>query len=411
MNFDYNEEQQLLADSVRRYLAKSYDFEARKKIVTGQGWSAQAWAQFAEMGLMGLPVSAEHGGFGRAPKFPPASAIEFLLRRGELEPATRTLDGMALGGMYDLLGGGFHRYSVDERWLVPHFEKMLYDNSQLVVLYLDAYRASGDEFFLAVGEDVLRYVTREMVSPEGGFYSTQDADSEGVEGKFFVWERAEVMRLLGEEVGEIFCRVYDVTDVGNFEHHNILHVTLSEEQAAKMFRKEPAEIRRLLADARRRLFEAREHRVKPMRDEKILAAWNGLMLSAYAEAFGVTGNHLYREIAERGARFVSEKLCSKDRLLHAYKDGIAKVPGFLDDYAAFVPSLQETGRASRVGRALGEADDRALLGPRGRRLLLYRRGSRAVDRAHQARNRRIGAVREFAGGAAVPAPPRRHGGE
>jgi uncharacterized protein len=281
------------------------------------------------------------GGIGRAPKFPNTMVFSLFLRafhmtgrRAFLDMTLHTLRTMAQGGIYDHLGGGFHRYSVDERWLVPHFEKMLYDNAQLVPLYLDAFRASGEELFLAVAQDVLRYVTREMVSAEGGFYSTQDADSEGVEGKFFVWERSEVLRVLGEEAGEIFCRVYDVTDVGNFEHRNILHVTLSDEQAAKMFRKDPAEIRRLLDDARVRLFEVRERRVKPQRDEKIVAAWNGLMISAYAEAFAVSGQTSYRDVGERAARFATEKLWADERLAHVYKDGVAKVPGFLDDYAA-----------------------------------------------------------------------------
>jgi len=303
------------------------------------------------------------GGIGRAPKFPNTMVFSLFLRafhlsarRAFLDMTTHTLRTMADGGIYDHLGGGFHRYSVDERWLVPHFEKMLYDNSQLAVLYLDAYRADGDERFLSTAQDILRYVTREMVSPEGGFYSTQDADSEGIEGKFFVWERAEVMRLLGEDAGEIFCRVYDVTDEGNFEHLNILHVTLSEEQAAKMFRKQPAEIRRVLAEARQRLFEAREQRVKPQRDEKVLVAWNALMISAYAEAFAVAGKPDYREIAERAARFLTETLWSDDRLLHAYKDGVAKVPGFLDDYAALGLAFLDLFEATFDSRHLDWAE-------------------------------------------------------
>ncbi len=241
---------------------------------------------------------------------------------------------MAQGGIYDHLGGGFHRYSVDERWLAPHFEKMLYDNAQLVPLLLDTWRASGEKFFLGVAEDILRYIEREMVAPEGGFFSTQDADSEGEEGKYFLWDRAQLISLLGEEVGEVFCRVYDVTDVGNFEHRNILHVTLSDEQAAKMFRKDPQEIHRLLAEARSRLFGAREQRIKPFRDEKILAAWNGLMLSACADALRVTGKLEYRRLAEGCAEFVRNRLWAGDRLLHSWKGGEARVPAFLDDYAA-----------------------------------------------------------------------------
>ncbi|MBI2964088.1 MAG: thioredoxin domain-containing protein [Deltaproteobacteria bacterium] len=318
-------------------------------------------------------LSAAHdgrfGGLGRAPKFPNTIVFSLFLRafrrsgrKALLDVTTHTLRKMAEGGIYDHLGGGFHRYSVDERWLVPHFEKMLYDNAQLARLYLDAYRASGDGFFLAVAEDILRYVSREMRSPDGGFYSTQDADSEGAEGKFFVWERSEVLRLLGEEDGEIFCRVYDVSDVGNFEGANILHLTLSDEQAARMFGREPAEIRDRLARGRRRLFEAREARVKPFRDEKILAAWNGWMISAYAQAHRDTAKAEYREIAERAARFVTEQLGPAERLLHGTKDGEAKVPAFLDDVAAlgiaFLDLFETTfdaahlDRAERLGRRL-----------------------------------------------------------
>ncbi|MET0154028.1 MAG: thioredoxin domain-containing protein [Candidatus Binatia bacterium] len=295
------------------------------------------------------------GGLGRAPKFPNTMVFSLFLRafhlsgkRRFLDMTAHTLRTMAQGGIYDHLGGGFHRYSVDERWLVPHFEKMLYDNAQLVPLLLDTHRASGEGYFLDVAEDVLRYVGREMVSPEGGFYATQDADSEGEEGKFFLWERAQVLSLLGSEMGEIFCRVYDVSDIGNFEHRNILHVTLSDEQAGKMFGKCPDEIRKLLADARSRLFEAREPRVKPFRDEKIIAAWNGFMLSAYADALRVTGNPEYRRIAEGCAAFVRRRLWSGDRMLHSYKDGEAKVPGFLDDYAALGVAFVDLYEATSV---------------------------------------------------------------
>ena len=161
---------------------------------------------------------------------------------------------------------------------MPHFEKMLYDNALLARLYLEGYQASGEPFFRQVVEDTLAYVGREMVSPEGGFYSTQDADSEGTEGKFFVWDQDEVMRLLGDEVGEIFCRYYDVTEGGNFEHKNILHPTLELEQLARLFRREVDDIRQLIGQARDRLFAVREQRVKPGRDEKILTSWNGLMI-------------------------------------------------------------------------------------------------------------------------------------
>src|SRR5262249_51724515 len=188
---------------------------------------------------------ATHGGLGQAPKFPNEAAFELFLRvhHATGEPSYRemvlhTLRQMARGGMYDQIGGGFHRYSVDERWLVPHFEKMLYDNAQLVPLYLSAYQASGDRFFPPIAADTLAYVTREMRSPEGGFYSTQDADSEGEEGKFFLWDVAEVHRILGDDVAEMVCRYWDITEYGNFEHRNILHVTLDVEQLAKLFRRD-----------------------------------------------------------------------------------------------------------------------------------------------------------------------------
>jgi uncharacterized protein len=316
-------------------------------------------AGIVERAADALAAAYDHrfGGLGRAPKFPNTMVFGLFLRafhatgrRPLLDMTLHTLRRMAEGGIYDHLGGGFHRYSVDERWLVPHFEKMLYDNAALVPLYLDAWRASGDAQLLAVAEDVLRYVTREMRAPEGGFYSTQDADSEGVEGEFFVWDRDEVMRILGEETGEIFCRVYDVTDVGNFEHRNILHVTLDRDQAARFFRKEPEEIERLLAAARVKLFENREKRPKPHRDEKVLASWNGLMLTAYADALRAPGKETYRTVALGAAAFIRERLWDGERLAHVWKDGRAGVGGFLDDYAAvalaFLDLFEATFEAS-----------------------------------------------------------------
>lgn len=291
-------------------------------------------------------VDQTHGGLGGAPKFPNSMVFSLFLRQAHatgntryVELTTHTLRKMAEGGVYDHLGGGFHRYSVDERWLVPHFEKMLYDNALLVPLYLQAYQVTGDEFFRHVVEEILAYVEREMVSPEGGFYSTQDADSEGEEGKFFVWSHEEVMRLLGEEVGELFCRYYDVTDVGNFEHQNILHPTLTMEQLAKMFRREVGEVQRLIAEAKQKLFTVREGRIKPGRDEKMLASWNGLMLSAFADAAKVLGHPRYVEIARHNADFLWTRLYRDGRLLHSCKDGQARFNAYLDDYAFVAAGL------------------------------------------------------------------------
>jgi hypothetical protein len=298
-------------------------------------------------------VDHTHGGLGGAPKFPNSMVFALFLRQAYtsnndhyLQMVVHTLRKMAEGGVYDHLGGGFHRYSVDERWLVPHFEKMLYDNALLTRLYLEAYQATHEPFFRRIVEEILAYVEREMLSPEGGFYSTQDADSEGEEGKFFVWTRDEVERELGDEVREIFCRYYDVTDVGNFEHKNILHPTLTFAQLAKLFRREEQEITRLMSEAKQKLFAVRERRVKPGRDEKIITSWNGLMIAAFAEAYRVLGNPQYLEIAQRSADFILTRLSRDGRLLRTYKDGQAKYNAYLDDYAFFVAALLDLYEAT-----------------------------------------------------------------
>ncbi len=283
---------------------------------------------------------SDHGGFGQAPKFPNTGVYELFLRQyyhskeahyGEM--VTHTLRKMANGGIYDHLGGGFHRYSVDEKWLVPHFEKMLYDNAQLIRIYAQACCATGDFFFKQVVEETVGYLLREMLHDEGGFYSTQDADSDGEEGKYFVWTPDELNRTLGEETGEIFGRIYDVTDFGNFEGKNILHPVLTVEQAAKLFRKEPDEVAALVADAKIRLFRERENRPKPLRDDKILTSWNGLALSGLAEAIKILPRSDYIEAARRTVAFFYEKMFRDDFLLHTYRNGEAKLLGYLDDYA------------------------------------------------------------------------------
>ena len=298
-------------------------------------------------------VDHTHGGLGGAPKFPNTAVFSLFLRQLHtnqnshyLEMTSHTLRKMAEGGVYDHLGGGFHRYSVDERWLVPHFEKMLYDNALLTRLYLEAYQATQDPFFRGVVEAILAYVEREMLSPEGGFYSTQDADSEGVEGKFFVWDQEQIVEVLGEEVGEVVCRYYDVTDVGNFEGHNILHPSLELEQLARLFGREVDEVSRLIATAKQRLFAVREDRIKPGRDEKILTCWNGLMLSGFAEAARVLDNPHYLDIARRNAAFILTKLSENGRLLRSYKDGQAKFNAYLDDYASFTCGLLDLYEAT-----------------------------------------------------------------
>ncbi|HEY2525971.1 MAG TPA: thioredoxin domain-containing protein [Candidatus Binataceae bacterium] len=304
-----------------------------------------------DMAESGARALAEHydrinGGLGHAPKFPNTFVFSLFLRMhqatGDLEfghMVRETLTKMAKGGIYDQLGGGFHRYSVDDRWLVPHFEKMLYDNALLARLYLDAGRALGEPEFLDVAREILDYVLREMTSPEGGFYSTQDADSEGEEGKFFVWTPAEARAVLGEELSAIAERYFDITAEGNFEGANILHRTIGVDEAAQLFKRSPEEMERALGEIRRRLFEARERRVKPARDEKILVAWNGMMIGALAEGFRALGDERYLKAAARGAEFVMTHLWDGHALRRSYKDGVARFNGYLEDYALFAGGL------------------------------------------------------------------------
>jgi len=305
---------------------------------------------------------SQYGGIGQAPKFPNSAVFDVFLRVGHRRAEPRytdmalfTLRRMAQGGMYDQLGGGFHRYSVDQRWLVPHFEKMLYDNAQLVPLYLSAYQQTGDAFFAAIARQTLDYVLREMRDPSGGFYSTQDADSEGEEGRFFLWDEGEVMEILGPEIGELACRYWDVTQAGNFEHRNILHVTLEVEQLAKLFRRPEETVRAQLASARDALFAVRERRVKPGLDAKILTAWNGLMISAFARAAELFGDAGYRQAAIDAVAFVERELQRGDRLLSTWKDGVAKLNGYLDDYAFLTAALLDVFEAVQDRRYLSSA--------------------------------------------------------
>jgi uncharacterized protein len=303
------------------------------------------------------------GGFGGAPKFPQAMNLEALLRHwrrtgdlAALSGVEDTLRAMAGGGIYDQLGGGFHRYSVDEYWLVPHFEKMLYDNALLSRLYLEAYQATGDDFFRRVAEETLDYVLRDMTSPEGGFYSAEDADSEGEEGKFYVWTPEEVEASLDPEDARLAMRFWDVTERGNFEGKNILNVPRPPEAVAAEFDLSPEELRERIAKIRSRLFAVREGRVRPARDEKILSAWNGLMLRSFALAARVTGREDYREAAERNAAFLLEELKEGGRLRRSYKDGRARFNGYLEDYAMVADGLVALYEATFETRWLVEAD-------------------------------------------------------
>jgi uncharacterized protein YyaL (SSP411 family) len=282
-----------------------------------------------------------NGGFGSAPKFPRPIEISMLLRSfirtGDadvLKACAKTLECMALGGMYDQVGGGFHRYSTDGRWLVPHFEKMLYDNALLARTYLEAYQLTKGPFYRQIASDVCEYVLREMTDPAGGFYSATDADSDGAEGKFFVWTPTQVREVLGEERARVVCEAYNITEDGNFEGGtSIPHVTKSLEEVAKAVQQDAEKVRDDLQSARRDLYEAREARPKPFRDEKIITAWNGLMVSALARAYCVLGQPKYREAAERAMAFVKAELTEGERLRRTYKSGKSQHDGYLDDYA------------------------------------------------------------------------------
>ncbi|MDQ1591684.1 MAG: uncharacterized protein QOG71_2311 [Pyrinomonadaceae bacterium] len=303
-----------------------------------------------------------HGGFGGAPKFPASMNLEFLLRMHEragdaeaLDMVTHTCRKMAEGGLYDQLGGGFHRYSTDAQWLVPHFEKMLYDNALLSRLYLHAYQVTGEEFFRRIAEETLDYVVREMTdNSSGAFYSTQDADSEGVEGKFFVWTLEEIKELLGEADAPLVAAYYGATAGGNFEEKNILNVPRPAETVAAELNVPVERLREVVERSKPILYAAREKRIKPGRDEKAIAAWNGMMLTSFAEASSILERADYRRIAERNAEFLLDTLRRDGALQHVYKDGQAKHHGYLDDYACVASGLLSLYEATGAIRWLRE---------------------------------------------------------
>jgi uncharacterized protein YyaL (SSP411 family) len=295
----------------------------------------------------------KNGGFGGAPKFPQPVMLEFLLRyhrrTGDskiLKMVEHTLERMAAGGVYDQIGGGFHRYSTDRAWQVPHFEKMLYDNGQLATIYLDGYLVTGRPDFAEVAKQILDYTIREMQSPEGGFYSATDADSEGEEGTFFIWKSAEIDEVLGPERGKFVRAYYGVTEQGNFEHANILHVSGTLEEAAKTAGISPEDAKEVLAASRKALYEKRKSRIPPLTDTKIIAAWNGLMLSALAKGALTFNNATYLAEARRTGNFLTSKMMKDGRLARIWKDGKTKAAGTLEDYAFVAAGLLDLYEAT-----------------------------------------------------------------
>jgi len=309
----------------------------------------QGYHQFANQ------FDEQYGGFGKEPKFPTPHNLMFLMRywkktndKHALEMVKKTLIAMHSGGMYDHVGFGFARYSTDREWLVPHFEKMLYDNALLAYTYLEAYQITQDKYFARVAEEILTYVLRDMQHPDGGFYSAEDADSEGVEGKFYIWSKEEILTILGKEDGELYSEIYDITESGNFDGYNIpnlIHSSIS--QIAEKYRITESELRDKIEALRVKLFNVREKRVHPYKDDKILTAWNGLMIAALGKAAQVLQDRKYSEAAAKTIKFIFTNLKSKDgRLLARYRDGEAKFNGYLDDYAFLMWGLIEQYEAT-----------------------------------------------------------------
>ncbi len=336
-----------LADAVRRYAG----IEPGSDLIPHATLAALAGALVKHFD----PVKGGIVG-GGTNKFPPSMAMDIMLRvyrhslapddSGQVRPrhellerVETTLDHMARGGIYDQLGGGIARYSTDVDWLVPHFEKMLYDQALVTSIYLDAWQLTRKPLYARAAREICEYVIADLQSPEGGYYSTRDADSEGVEGKYYVWSRAEVMRELGPRDGELFCAYYDVTEAGNWEGTNILNVQRDLEVVARLHKIEPTELERSLAASRAKLLAIRARRVPPHLDDKILAAWNGLMIAAMARAACVLDEPRFRESAVRAADFVVTRMQADGGLLRCYRKGVAHTPGFLDDYAFLVEGL------------------------------------------------------------------------
>lgn len=298
----------------------------------------------------------QEGGFGNAPKFPATMALRFALQYAHathsdaaLQHVLLSLRKMSLGGIYDQLGGGFARYSVDSEWLVPHFEKMLYDNALLVGLLAEAYQHTQEPLFRQTIEQTLEWVAREMRQPEGGFYSALDADSEGVEGKFYVWQQAEIYALLPAEDAALFCQYYNVSEAGNWEHSNILNCKQTIAEFAQANDLQLDSVSQSLARSRATLLAHRQTRIAPSLDDKSLWDWNALMITAFAQAYKALGNENYKTTALQSADFVLYKLEQK---YHSYKNGVAKIDAFLDDFAFWIEALLEVYSVSFEKRFL-----------------------------------------------------------
>jgi uncharacterized protein YyaL (SSP411 family) len=302
------------------------------------------------------------GGFGGAPKFPMPAYHAFLLwygkqrgNRSAADMVRESLRAMRGGGIFDQLGGGMHRYSVDREWLVPHFEKMLYDQALLAGIALDAHRATGDPFCLDLAGEIIGYVLRDLAAPEGGFCAAEDADSEGAEGTFYLWRRGEIIDLLGEAEGSRCCSLFGVTEEGNFEGRNILHLSVSLPDWAEQEGLTIEEVKGLASGWRERLLAARGSRIRPLRDGKVVTAWNGLMVASLAKGYGITGNKAWLDAGRQAVQFITTGLTAEGRLLRSRHAGTTSGPAFLEDYAALVQGLLELHAVTGETQFLSDA--------------------------------------------------------
>ncbi|MCP9751727.1 thioredoxin domain-containing protein [Ferruginibacter sp. HRS2-29] len=342
------------AAQLTTHIAKANNFAAIKNIVP-QSESDQLFTKnnceaIAENILKN--ADRKDGGFGAPPKFLQTGSLQYLFRQAHffgyplaLQHAEHSLQSMINGGIYDQVGGGISRYSTDAHWLVPHFEKMLYDNALLVLTLCDAYQMTKKNLYADAIRDILSFISREMKHPDGGYYAAIDADSEGVEGKFYVWQKEEVEQLLGEDAA-LYCAYYNVSAGGNWEHQNILHVTRPLEAVAKQLDIELEAAQHIIASANEKILEARNKRIRPITDDKILLGWNALLLTAFCRAFSSLGEESYKAAAQKLFHFLEKNLADKNyrTLLHTYKDGVARFPAFLDDHAWYIQAcfhLQE----------------------------------------------------------------------
>ena len=360
-------------ERARMLTASEEIIKALKNAAQGQG--GRVGLKTLQGAYEGLARSFDprHGGFGQAPKFPSPHHLTFLLRwqlrapqDNALALVEKTLQGMWRGGMFDQVGGGFHRYSVDAQWLVPHFEKMLYDQALLTMAYVEAHQLTGKAQHAQAAREVLGYVLRDMTSPEGGFYSAEDADSEGHEGLFYVWTPAQVSQVLGPELGARFCRIYNVSEQGNFEAGlSIPHLTQGWEELAQAEGLASKALRKEMAIARKKLFAAREKRVHPLKDDKIITSWNGLMIAALAMAGAALGEDEYLKAANQASAFVEKRLSGEGgRLQRRWRQGHLTGPGYLEDYAFYIWGLLELHQAGQDPRHLERALELAELAQR-----------------------------------------------